>query len=55
VLAGAWMLDYLGQKPQATAIFDATKKVIAEKKTLTYDLGGNAKQSEMVDAIISKL
>jgi Isocitrate/isopropylmalate dehydrogenase len=55
VLAGAWMLDYLGQKKQAEAIFAATKKVIAEKKKLTYDLGGNAKQSEMVDAIIAKL
>jgi isocitrate dehydrogenase len=55
VLAGAWMLGYLGQKAQSEAIFNATKKVIAEKKTLTYDLGGNAKSSEMVDAIIVNL
>ncbi len=55
VLAGAWMLEYLGQPKQGQAIFAATKKVIAEKKTLTYDLGGNAKQSAMVDAIIKSL
>jgi isocitrate dehydrogenase (NAD+) len=55
VLAGAWMLEYLGQKPQSEAIFNATKKVIAEKKKLTYDLGGDAKQSEMVDEIIKAL
>ena len=50
-----WMLEYLGQPKQGQAIFAATKKVIAEKKTLTYDLGGNAKSSEMVDAIIKNL
>jgi isocitrate dehydrogenase len=55
VLAGAWMLGYLGQKAQSEAIFNATKKVIAEKKKLTYDLGGNAKSSEMVDEIIKNI
>jgi len=55
VLAGAWMLEYLGQKAQSEAIFNATKKVIAEKKKLTYDLGGNAKSSEMVDEIIRNI
>ena len=55
VLAAAWMLEYLGQPKQGQAIFAATKKVIAEKKTLTYDLGGDAKQSEMADAIIRNL
>lgn len=52
VLAGAWMLDYLGMKKQSQSIFAATEKVIAEKKKVTYDLGGNAKSGEMVDAII---
>ncbi len=55
VLAGAWMLEYLGQPKAGQAIFDATKKVIAEKKKLTYDLGGNAKSSEMADEIIRNL
>lgn len=52
VLAGAWMLDYLGEKEQAKAIFNATEKVITEGKYLTYDLGGNARMSEMTDAIV---
>ena len=55
VLAGAWMLEYLGEKKQSQAIFKATEKVISEGKYLTYDLGGHAKQSEMVDAIIKHL
>jgi isocitrate dehydrogenase (NAD+) len=55
VLAGAWMLDYLGERRQSQAIFDATGKVIAEKKHVTYDMGGSARSSEMVDAIIRNL
>jgi isocitrate dehydrogenase len=54
VLAGAWMLDYLGEKKQADAIFKATRAVIAEGKHLTYDLGGTARLSEMTDAIATK-
>ncbi|BAI60509.1 isocitrate/isopropylmalate dehydrogenase family protein [Methanocella paludicola SANAE] len=55
VLAGAWMIDYLGEKKQSQAIFKATEKVIAEKKHVTYDMGGKAKSSQMVDAIIKHL
>ena len=55
VLAGAWMLDYLGQPAPSAAIFAATLKTIAAKEKLTYDLGGDAKTSEMVDAIIKNL
>lgn len=55
ILAGAWMLDYLGEKDQAKAIFDATESVIAEGRLVTYDMGGSAKLSEMSDAIIAKL
>jgi isocitrate dehydrogenase len=55
VLAGAWMLDYLGEKEKSKAIFDATEKVISEGKLTTYDLGGSAKASQMVDAIIGKM
>ncbi|MCZ7356938.1 MAG: isocitrate/isopropylmalate dehydrogenase family protein [Candidatus Methanoperedens sp.] len=55
VLAGAWLLDYLGEGKNSMAIFEATEKVIAEGKYLTYDLGGSSKTSEMVDAIISKI
>lgn len=55
LLAGAWMLDYLGEKNNSKAIFGATEKVISEGKYVTYDLGGNATTSQMVNAIISKL
>ena len=55
ILAGAWMLDYLGEKEQAKAIFDATESVIAEGKHVTYDMGGSAKLSQMTNAIIAKL
>ena len=55
ILAGAWMLDYLGEKEKAEAIFKATESVIAEGKTVTYDLGGSAKTSEMAEAIAKKV
>ena len=55
VLAGAWLLDYLGEKKNSKAIFDAAEKVISEGKYLTYDLGGSAKSSEMVYEIIRKI
>lgn len=55
VLAGAWLLDYLGEKENSKAIFEAAEKVISEGKKLTYDLGGSAKSSEMVDEIIRKI
>ena len=54
VLAAAWMLDYLGEKKKAEAIFKATRSVIAEGKRVTYDLGGTARLSEMADAIAEK-
>lgn len=54
ILAGAWMLEYLGEKEKADAIFKATESVIAEGRTVTYDLGGSAKTSEMTEAIARK-
>jgi isocitrate dehydrogenase (NAD+) len=55
ILAGAWMLDYLGEKEQSKAIFDATQQVISEGKYVTYDMGAQAKLSQMTDAIIARL
>jgi len=54
LLAGAWMLEYLGEKKKADAIFAATRAVIAEGKQVTYDLGGNTGLSEMADAIAQR-
>jgi len=54
VLAGAWLLEYLGEKRKAQAIFKATEEVIAEGKKVTYDLGGDAGLSEMASAIAER-
>ncbi|MDW7776497.1 MAG: isocitrate/isopropylmalate dehydrogenase family protein [Methanosarcinales archaeon] len=55
ILAGAWMLDYLGEKEQSKIMFDATEAVISEGRYVTYDMGGSAKLSEMTDAIIARM
>jgi len=54
ILAGAWMLEYLGEKKNSETIFKATREVIAEGKKVTYDLGGTARLSEMADAIAER-
>ncbi len=55
ILAGAWLLEHLGEHVNSKAIFEATENVISEGKYLTYDLGGSSRSSEVADAIISKL
>lgn len=54
ILAGAWMLEYLGDREKSRAIFQATEGIIAEGKVVTYDLSGNAKTSEMASAIAQR-
>ena len=54
ILSAAWMLEYLGEKEESRAIFQAVEDVIAEGKVLTYDLKGNAKSSEMATAIAER-
>ena len=51
ILSGAWMVEYLGEPEIRNAIFDATEEIINEGKFVTYDIGGNAKTSQMTDAI----
>jgi len=51
ILSGAWMVQYLGEPQIRNAIFAATEQVINEGKYVTYDIGGNAKTSQMADAI----
>jgi len=51
ILSGAWMVEYLGEPEIRNAIFAATEQVINEGKYVTYDIGGNAKTSQMADAI----
>jgi isocitrate dehydrogenase len=54
ILSGAWMLEYLGEKGIARAIFKATEEVIEEGRYVTYDLGGKAGTREMADAIAER-
>ena len=51
ILAGGWMAEYLGEPEISDAVFAATDDVINEGKYVTYDIGGNAKTSEMADAV----
>jgi isocitrate dehydrogenase len=55
ILSGAWMLQYIGEEKQGKAVIDATMKVIAEGKQVTYDLGGTAGTKEMAQAIVAHL
>ena len=54
ILSAAWMLMYLGELAPGKAIFDATEKVIAERKYVTYDLDGDASTIQMAKAIADK-
>lgn len=54
ILSGAWMLEYLGETEIRNAIFKATNDVINDGKYVTYDLGGNAKTSQMSIEISKK-
>ncbi|MDI6735250.1 MAG: isocitrate/isopropylmalate dehydrogenase family protein [bacterium] len=55
ILSGAMMLEHLGEKEAGKRIVKAVADVIKEGKTLTYDLGGTAKTSEITRAIIQKI
>jgi len=54
-VSGAMMLKHLGETGASKSIEDAVRKVIAEKRTVTYDLGGTATMSGMTDAIIAEM
>jgi len=45
------MVEYLEEPKIRNAIFDSTEQVINEGKYVTYDIGGNAKTSEMANAV----
>jgi isocitrate dehydrogenase len=54
ILSGAWMVEYLGEPEIKDVIFKATEEIINDGKFVTYDIGGNAKTSEMSDAIAKR-
>ena len=51
ILSGAWLVRYLSEKEISNAIFEATEKIIAKGKHVTYDLGGESSLSRMTAEI----
>lgn len=51
ILAGAMMLDFLGEKEASSAIEAAVSSVLKEGKVRTKDLGGNNSTKEMGNSI----
>jgi isocitrate dehydrogenase (NAD+) len=51
ILSGALMLRHLGETSAADAVEAAVRSVIADGRTVTYDLGGTAGTSEFGDAV----
>jgi len=54
ILSGVLMLRHLKEDAAADRIENALKKVYAEGKTLTYDMGGTAKGSEFTEELIKR-
>ena len=55
MLSGVLMLRHLGEQAAAQRVEDAIRAIIAEGRSVTYDLGGSAGTSEFADAIIERL
>lgn len=55
ILSGVLMLEHLGEKEAAQRVVKAMSAVMAEGKTVTYDLGGTAGTSEFAGAIVERL
>jgi len=55
ILSGALMLRHLGYAEVGERVESAVRAVIAEGRTTTSDLGGNAGTSQFADAVIERL
>jgi isocitrate dehydrogenase (NAD+) len=55
ILSGALMLRHLGYAEVGERVETAVRDVIAEGRTVTSDLGGNAGTSQFADAVIERL
>lgn len=55
ILSGVMMLKHLGAFAAAERVMRGVTTVLEEGKTVTYDLGGTAKTSEMAGAIIARM
>ena len=55
ILSGALMLRHLGELDAADAVETAVRDVIAEGKTVTYDLGGSTGTREFGEAVAARV
>ena len=55
ILSAVLLMEHLGEFEAARKIEDSLAEVIAEGSKVTYDLGGEAKTSEMAEAIVEKI
>jgi isocitrate dehydrogenase (NAD+) len=55
ILSGYLMLKHIGQNDVAERVLAGVTKVIGEGKVVTYDIGGEAKTSEMARAIVKAI
>ena len=55
ILSGALMLRHLGHPEEAGRVEAALRDVVAEGRTITYDLGGTAGTSQFAEAIVARL
>ncbi len=55
ILSGALMLRHLGETAAADAVEGAVREVIAEGKTVTYDLGGSTGTREFGETVAARV
>jgi isocitrate dehydrogenase (NAD+) len=55
ILSAALMLEHVGERTAARSVESAVRRVIAERRTVTPDLGGTAGTRAMTDAIVAAL
>jgi tartrate dehydrogenase/decarboxylase/D-malate dehydrogenase len=53
--SGAMMIEFLGEKAAGDLISAAVRSVLGEGRTLTPDLGGSARTSQVTDAILARM
>ncbi len=55
ILSASMMLKHIGEQKAGMALQQAVENVVAEGKTLTFDLGGNASTTESAEAIAKEV
>jgi isocitrate dehydrogenase (NAD+) len=55
LLTAVLMLEHLNEHRAADRVLQAVRKVVAEGKTVTFDLGGSASTTQMTDAILAAM